>query len=243
MAQQLLTQKEFIERYEKGERNFSNTLMQFFDISNMKFGNVVFKDCKLLFCTFRNCEFENVAFEDCEIYCGSFYTGSVSNTSFNKCRIELTLFDSIQFDRTKMDKCNIRLCCIFNSNPASVDFSTSTQSRLLTDVSQITRADIEGSINEAMAIIERLDVSTRMKLKELLRQDMERYGLAMPEEKKGGGYGSREADKATIAYGEVRHLLELTFGAYSQENKYAMKSPYEKQDEDMNRRKRTGPPF
>lgn len=243
MEQNLMTQKKFAESYNEGKREFSNTLMQFFDVSNMKFSGVAFKDCKMLFCTFRNCDFRNADFENCEIYCGSFYTGDIANTSFIGCKMEFTLFDSIQFDRAKMDRCSIRICAIFNSNHASVDFSTSIQNRLLTDVSQITRADIEGSINETMAVVERLDVSTRMKLKELLRQDMQRYGLAMPEEKKGGGYGGREADKATVTYGEVRHLLESTFGAYSQESKYAMKSPYEKQDEDMNRRKRTGHPF
>lgn len=235
---QIITQKEFLEKYDSGQKEFESALMQFFDISSRKFDGLTIRNSKMLFCTFRNCEFRNADFRNCEIYCGSFYSGGIENTSFVKCKIEFTLFDSIQFDRIKMDKCNIRISAIFNSNHASVDFSTSIQNRLLTDVSQITRADIESSINETMAVVERLDVSTRMKLKELLRQDMERYNLAMPEEKKSGGYGSTQAGKATVTYGEVRHLIEATFGAYAQQNKYEMKGVYEKQDEDINRRKR-----
>src|SRR3989338_441110 len=239
---QVITQKEFLEKYDSGQKEFENVLMQFFDISSRKFEGLAIRNSKMLFCTFRNCEFRNAGFRNCEIYCGSFYSGNIENTSFVKCKIEFTLFDSIQFDRTKLDKCNIRISAIFNSNHASVDSSTSIQNRLLTDVSQITRADIESSINETMAVVERLDFSTRMKLKELLRQDMERYNLSAPEEKKGIGYGSTATDKASVTYGEIRHLVESTFGAYSQQNQYAMKNAYEKQDDDINRRKRTGPP-
>ncbi len=66
MPQELVSQREFVERYERGERNFSNVLMQFFDISDMKFSDIAFKGCKMLFCTFRNCAFGNMIFDNCD---------------------------------------------------------------------------------------------------------------------------------------------------------------------------------
>ncbi len=242
MQQEIISQKEFVEACKGGKREFSGMLMQFFDISGLDLPDIKLKNCKLMFCTFRNCNFKNATFENCDIYCGSFYNGNISNTSFSGCRIELTLFESIQFDRTKMDRCSIRLCAIFNSNHASVDASTSTQSRLLTDVSQITQADIEGSIQETMAYIARLDVGTRMKLKELLRQDMERYNLTAPSQKKTGSYGREAKDSSHITYGEVKHMLESAFGAYSQKGAYEMKNPYESTP-DKDRKKGGGLPF
>jgi Pentapeptide repeats (9 copies) len=238
---ELITQKRFVERYKNGERIFSNALLQFFDISDMEFNELIIKNSKVLFCTFRNCNMRNMVFENCEIYGGSFYNGKISSVIFSGCNIELTLFEGIQFEMTKLDRCNIRLCAIFNSNHTSVDFSTSVQNRLLTDVSQLTRADIESSIAEAMPLIERLDVSIRMKLKEILRQDMNRYNLSAEEEKKTSSYGPQAADNTQLSYGEVRHLIESAFGTYSHQNKYEMKSPYETSGK--NKTKRAGPPF
>ena len=102
MQNNYVSQREFIENYAEGKRNFSDTSMQFFDISNLKLADVVFKDCKLLFCTFRDCDFKNVTFENCTIYFGSFYTGVANNLNFEKSSIELTLFDTFQFSNTKM---------------------------------------------------------------------------------------------------------------------------------------------
>jgi hypothetical protein len=236
----LITQKEFVEEYSKGKRVFENVLMQFTDISTMMFSDLVIKNSKLIFCTFLDCLMKNVAFENCEIYAGSFYNGSISSVLFSKCQIELTLFEGIRFEKAKMDKCVIRLSAIFNSNDASVDFSTSIQNRLLTSVSQLTKDDIEMTIAEAMPMIERLDVSTRIKLKELLKQDMERYNISEPAKEKSSRYDRKE-ESTHLSYGEVRQLIESTFGAYTQKNQYKMKSPYERQDE--NKIRRSGPPF
>ena len=104
-----MTQKEFVEKYNKGERIFSGVMMQFFDISDMKFQDIKIRDSKLLFCTFRNCDFINAIVENCEIYWLSFYNGKIFNTVFEKCKIEMTLFDSIQFSKTRIHKSNMRV--------------------------------------------------------------------------------------------------------------------------------------
>ncbi len=240
---QLVSQREFVERYKRGERDFSGMLLQFFDISHMKFSDLVFKKCELMFCTFRNCDWTNVKFEDCKIYWTSFYNGIASNMLLDKCNIELTLFQTFQFSRTKMSNCRLRWIGILFSNAAAVDLSTSTQSKVFTDVGQLTPKEIEEGLRETLDAINRLDVGIRMKFKESIRQDMERYGIALPtDEKKSGGYGSRE-ERVEITYGEVKHMLESTFNAYSHQKAYEMKNPYEKQDGQTNRKRQPGPPF
>ncbi len=137
----------------------------------------------------------------------------------------------------------VRFIGILFSNAAAIDMTTSSQTKVITDLAQLTHQDIEEGMNESLSAISRLDISTRMKLKEMIRVDMGRYDLSMPKEKKADKYGTSKQDETQLSYGEVRHLLESTFGAYAQKPAYEMKSPYEKGDVYLNRKKRQEPPF
>lgn len=226
MELQPISQKEFLDKYSSGERVFSNIIMQFADISGVRFDGLKIKDSKLMFCTFWDCSFKGTCFEDCEIYFGSFYTGEISDTVFDGCKIELTLFDNIRFDRAKMRDCHIRLSGILNSNDSSVDASTSA-GRLITDISQVTQQDIENSVSETLQMIERLDVGVRMKIKEMIRKDMDRYNLEHPDEKKDKRYDTGGTGGAMLTYGEVKTLTESSFGAYAQKKPYETSVKYE----------------
>lgn len=236
MQANFVSQREFIESYAQGKRNFSNASMQFFDISNLKLADVVFKGCKLLFCTFRNCEFKNVMFENCTVYFGSFYTGVANNLVFEKSTIELTLFDTFQFSAAEMKNCSIRWCGIFNSNSAAVDFSTSSHYNLITDISQLshlTPQQIEEVTNELIGAVGRLDIGLKMKLKEMIQQDMKRYNLDSPAHRTGAAYGENNVNREdeNLSYGEVRKLVEMTFGAYGTKTVYKTnKTEYETKD-------------
>lgn len=214
----ILTQPEFLESCKKGEKVFEGKFMQFFDISNFKFENVKFRSCNLSFCTFRDCSLKNVSFESCTVYSGSFYTGFADGLVFEKCDMELTLFDTFQFSKTSMKKCRMQWCGLLNSNAASVDMSTSSQFKTITDISQLTPHDIEHLISEVMQKVERLDVGLKLKLKEIIRQDLERYKLKNPEEKEGKYATSSSAADAPLTYGEVKGVVESFF--------YGVQSPY-----------------
>lgn len=220
----IITQPEFIEMYKNGERSFEGKFMQFFDLSNFKFENLNFRNCNLFFCTFRSCSFKNVFFESCKMYSGSFYTGSAENLVFEKCDMELTLFDSFQFSRTSMKKCNMQWCGLLNSNAASVDLSTSIQFKTITDLSQVTPSDIEYLISMVMQKVERLDMDMRLKVKEIIRGDLDRYSLKNPEEKENKYTGSSVTD-APLTYGEVKGAVEAFF--YGAQEAYKDKKPYE----------------
>lgn len=225
--QEIITQKQFLDLYKGGQRAFSNCLMQFFDISSIKIEDVSFSGCDTLFCTFRNCDFRNVIFENCKIYYGSFYSGSANRVEFRKCAIELTLFDNYQFSDVAMNKCNIRISGVFNSNADSIDLATSVQFKFFTNPSQVTQADIEGVIGEVMQGIERMDVGLRMKIKEMIRQDLNTYNLAQPEEKKEkyAASGTNYSD-APLTYGETKGMLESFFYGMNADP-YKTKKPYE----------------
>ncbi len=220
------TQPEFVESCRKGARVFENKFMQFFDISGMQFEGVAFRDCNLFFCTFRNCSFKNVSFENCTVYSGSFYAGFADGLLFEKCDMELTLFDSFQFSKTSMKKCRMRWCGLMNSNAANVDMSTSSQFKIITDISQVTPHDVETIINEVMQKVERLDVGLKLKLKEIIRQDLDRYNLKNPTEKQGK-YASAAASDSPLTYGEVKGMVESFF--YGAQSPYKTKKhPYER---------------
>lgn len=231
MENKFISQKEFVAALKEGKREFSDALMQFFDVSNLKLSDIVFKNCKLLFCTFRNCEFRNVAFENCTIYFGSFYTGIANNLNFEKSSIELTGFDTFQFSGTKIKRCNIRWCGILNSNASAVDVASSTCYKLITDISQLSSEDVEKLVSESMGAIGRLDIGIRMKLKEMIQQDLKRYNLGSPK-RQNSPYNEQSAGRdETLTYGEVRVLIETAFGAYGPSTVYkAKKTAYETKD-------------
>ena len=177
--------KQFLDLYKGGQRLFSNCLMQFFDIADANFQDTIFRNCKFMFPVFRNCCFKTCTFEQCTVYSGSFYTGRADDMIFDRCDIELTLFDNYQFFKSAIKKSNLRWFGMISS--PGLDISSSSQFKVITDPSNLSAAEIEELTRMVMGTVERLDVGLRLKLKEIIRQDLNRYNLAQPEEKKMGG--------------------------------------------------------
>ncbi len=217
--QDILTQKEFAEKYKSGQRVFDNVLMQFFDISNMKLSDLTVKNSKINFSNFNSCELKNVRFEKCASYWLNFYTGTAKNITFDNCDIEQTVIDSFSFDRTRFSRCNIRWSAIFNSNFGSVDMTGSTQHKFFTDVSQVTQQDMEEAVKLVMHDIERLDLATRLKIREMLSSDIEKFSLPSAGEEKKAYLEKRTHDDSSLTYGEVRGLVEAAFGSYGSQDK------------------------
>jgi uncharacterized protein YjbI with pentapeptide repeats len=225
--QEILTQKEFVEKYKAGQRVFDNVMMQFFDISNMKISDLTIKNSKINFSNFNSCDLKNVKFEDCTSYWLNFYTGTAKNIIFDNCDIEQTVIDSFSFDQTKFIRCNIRWSAIFNSNFGSVDMTGSTQHKFFTDASQVTPQDMEEAVKLVMHDIERLDLTTRLKIKEMLRSDIEKFNLYSPgEEKKAYEQEKSIQGDSPLTYGEVRGLVEAAFGSYGSQDPKTNKSVY-----------------
>ena len=210
-----------------GTKSFSKSIMQFFDLRGLKLRDVVFEDCQMMFCTFSDCKFKDTAFRNCSMYFGSFYTGSSDKLVFEKCDIEMTLFDNFQFSNSRMHECTVYKSAVFNSNAAMLDTSTSViRDRIITSVSQLTPEQIELSISEIMQHIERLDVGLRMKVKEMMRKDMDRYNVKdLGEKKPAYGSGHGEYSDAPLTYGEVKHAIESVF--YGPKPAYKTKKSYE----------------
>ncbi len=209
-----LTQKEFTDKYNAGQREFKDVLMQFFDISGMKMSDLTIKNSKIMFCNFHNCELKNLKIDNCTIFFLSFYTGSANEILFDKCDIEQMLFDTFSFGRTKFSSCNIRWSAILNSNSSVVDMVSSSQYKFFTDLSQVTAQDIENAVKIIGHDIERLDLGTRMKVKEMIRQDIDRFHLP-DSSKKNKGYAnkSQKYDDTPLTYNEIKDMVETAYGA------------------------------
>ena len=227
----VLTQKEFVEKYNAGQREFTGVLMQFFDISDMKLSDLSIKDSEILFCTFRNCDLKGADIMNCRIYFLSFYTGTAKDIVFEKCDIELSLFDTFSFSSAKFSRCDIRWSGIMNSNHNTVDFSSSSLYKFFTDISQVTEQDLEHLIKLVGQNVERLDIGLRLKVKEMMRQDIDRYNLSPPGEE-GGAYDKKHGDyrDSPLTHGEIKGLIEGAFGAYGEQSPVYKnkKSVYEK---------------
>lgn len=221
---QNISQKQFIEMYNGGERHFLGMELQFFDVSDLDLKGIHIKDSRILFCTFRNCDISDALFENCEIFDSGFCGGRMTKSVFERCTIELSLFENMQFDETKMHDCTVGICVVMGSNIASVDMTTSSQHRLMTDFSQFTTEDLEYGVSRAMAVISKFDISLRMKLREMMDRNLERRGLTRLLNK---GDSHEDAKRYEITHEEVKWLVESSLGTYLQRKPYEMKRPYE----------------
>ncbi|MFA4820144.1 MAG: pentapeptide repeat-containing protein [Candidatus Aenigmatarchaeota archaeon] len=222
--QEIITQKQFLDLYKGGQRLFSNCLMQFFDIADATFENIVFRNCKLLLCTFRNCSFKTCTFEQCTVYSGSFYNGRADDLIFDMCNIEMTLFDNYQFFKSAMKRSNLRWFGMINS--PGIDISSSTQFKIITDLSQVSEAEIEELSRMLMGTVERMDLGARLKVKDLIRESIDRYNLAQPEEKKDKYASQADYSDAPLTYGEAKGAVEAFFYGMNTDP-YKSKKPYE----------------
>lgn len=68
-----------------------------------------------------------------------------------------------------------------------------------------------------MQNVERLDVGLKLKLKEIIRQDLDRYDIKSPDEK-SGKYATSSDPDSPLTYGEVKGMVENFF--------YGTQSPY-----------------
>jgi len=51
MVGKYISQKDFIDIYDKGQKEFSNILLQWIDLSGKTFEDIIVKDSNIMFCT------------------------------------------------------------------------------------------------------------------------------------------------------------------------------------------------
>ena len=226
MVGKYISQKDFIDIYDKGQKEFSNILLQWIDLSGKTFEDIIVKDSNIMFCTFRNCTFKNCKFINCEVFFGTWYYGDVKGVLFDKCMIDMTMFDTVRFEKTKIANSNLRTTGILASNASDVDTSTSTKFRFVTDISQLSPQEIEVIIMESIDIINKFDIGIRMKFIEATRQDLERHKIDDPLEKKKDAYQTSDGEEAKVSYGEMKNFVESSLEAYKQSTDiYKSKKP------------------
>jgi uncharacterized protein YjbI with pentapeptide repeats len=224
--QEIITQSQFIELCKNGQKKFSNSLMQFFDVGNIDLSGIFFEKCDMNFCTFRNCNMKNTVFDRCNIYYGSFYAGNAKNLEFNKCVVEITLFENFRFDDTRFKNSDLRICAFIDSNIASVDMSSSVQFKIITDMAQLTHEDIEYLVSNVMQSIERMDVGLRLKVKGMIRQGADKYSVNISDEKQEYKSSDRAYQDSPVTYGEVKGIVDA-FVYGGQKSPYKARHAYE----------------
>jgi hypothetical protein len=103
----------------------------------------------------------------------------------------------------------------------SVDASSSSQFKFFMHPSEMTPQDVDYCINVAMNDIERLDVGLRIKIKDMIRQDLDNFNLKKTHDKKDIYATERSRDDdSSLTYGEMKSLIEQTFGRYGPQDAY-----------------------
>ncbi|MCX6815474.1 MAG: hypothetical protein NT120_01300 [Candidatus Aenigmarchaeota archaeon] len=221
---------ELIEQYKEGKREFVNINLQYADIS-MPLKDLVIRDSRLFFVTFRDCDLSNAKFINCEIFYGTWYGGILENAVFDDCAIDYGLFDKTIFRNTKIVKSKITWSGMLGQPINELDMSTSTQFKIITDMSQITPEAVEEIRRQIGPIINSLDLSIKAKINEEIQKDAQKYGVELPSiatEKPAYGARRENADSNSSVYGgNMQNFADMVIGAYNAVHPYKVKRSYQ----------------
>lgn len=168
---------EFIEQINSWKKEFTDINLQYSDIPQMDFKDIIIKDSRLFFVTFNDCNFLNVKFINCEIIYPTFYRGSLDRVIFEKCSMQYALFDSMILRNSKIHNSKTSWTGIFSPNPSGLDVTSSENFKMFTDVTQFTQNDLEELMRQLGPVLDQLDISIRAKIKDELKKDASKFGL------------------------------------------------------------------
>ncbi len=227
----VLLSKDFLDQCKEGKKLFSDVVLQYVDISDMNFNEIIFKDSKLFFATFRNCSFKGVKFVNCEIIYGTFYGGNFEDTNFDNCVIDMTLFQKITVKDLKILRSKLMWSAILESAIGEVDISSSTQFKFFTNISQLTEKDLEDAMAHISPLIDSLDISIRHKIKQEMEKDSQNLGVNIPKGTETHEYSKvpKNYSSPDLVYG-IQNFSNMIIDAYNTTNPYkGKKSVYEKE--------------
>ncbi len=223
-----LLSREFLEQYKQGKRFFSSIIINFADFHDQMINDIVIKDSKLSFVTFFNCKIRGAKFVNCEIFYGSWNGGYIEDTIFDRCKIDYTIFHNGTLKNVKIASSNISWSLFFSRPTSELDYYSSFRFRVFNDPSQVTDRDLEEALRQIMPLIDNLDLSIRMKIKEELGAGTKKYGREIKNmvsgnayEKTSSGYNPRSG------YGIQNPFNEMLSSYMAQTNAYKTKKPYE----------------
>ncbi|MEM6753909.1 MAG: pentapeptide repeat-containing protein [Cyanobacteria bacterium P01_C01_bin.38] len=117
MERKKITVEELLERYEKGERDFSKIILEYADLSgvelrNLSFGGAILSyvnlsniklECCNLRAEFMYCNFTNAVMENCDLGWARFFDCDLRKAISRLCTLSSTKFTRVNLENSKLD--------------------------------------------------------------------------------------------------------------------------------------------
>jgi len=144
--------KEILEKYEKGERNFSNILCKGADFHGVNLSGSIFSNSDLSFndfsgSTLTNCDFSNSKFDWVD-----FTLANLSGSKFVDAEITYSVLNDAIVEKTDFTRTNFDWSLLFNVRLHSAKIECANFTTAATDISQIT----EYGLNHTIEVLEKL---------------------------------------------------------------------------------------
>lgn len=181
---------EFLDRIEKGQKDFRAIELQYADLSGRRFENIAFTDCTFTFVLTRDCTFENVTFTNCSFFFQGFGRSTLRNVTFAKCRIDYSGFTDAIFEGSRMIDTSLTWSVLIGAHTGGLTMERCTEFKVVRQAADITPADVTQALAGLQPMLNQLDFDTREKMMRVLETAAKRYEVELP---KGGAAGTIEA--------------------------------------------------
>lgn len=140
----VITPTEIIERFKKGEREFSNLRAVGQNFSGMNLNRIIFTDSKFTGCNFTASNLQNAKFQNCSFEFCEFTNANLIESNFINCKIDYTVFQLANLERVVFTSCELYFIYIWGSNfNSAAKFDKTPVTKIFSVLSQIGEEDIK----------------------------------------------------------------------------------------------------
>lgn len=211
-----LSADEIIERYKKGERDFSNIESKSSNFAGHRLKGIIFKGSDLEGASFSGSTLDGANFSNSNLQWANFDHASLRNTDFSGADLRWMKATAPVFEKTLFIGANLDEAYIFEANMNEANLTNSIRNRLATKFSEVNDTDFMTSEEE----LRRRGLSFELVLKinsgiRRMKQRWEKFiGIEKAEEKpisydkKVGYQKEAKEDYKTQTYGETDDIYD-----------------------------------
>lgn len=212
-----MTSTEIIERFKKGEREFSEIKAVGQDFSRMTLSKTVFTNSRFIGCRFTASDLRNARFQDCSFEFCEFTDANLVESNFINCKMDYTVFQLANLERTVFTNCELYFIYVWGSNfNSAAKFVKTQMAKVFNAVSEVSEEDIKKIFN-ALASSE-VPLGLKMEAKGRAMAGIEKYESLLKF-----AYGKGAKSKGVY---ETPSTYFKTQGEYGQKNGYLGENPF-----------------
>ena len=157
-----VTANEIPERYSKGERDFSNSLLNVLNLSRTNLRGIIFKNCWVKGVSFHHSDLINANFEGSLIdNFGSFRAANLTRVSFRNAKLQFIYAEGATLDHTDFSNADLLWVGFMNCNRGGADFTGAKITHVIWSFDEV---DVEKALEIALPHIMKSDLPESRKL-------------------------------------------------------------------------------